>query len=516
MLLGQARGKVGDLVFSRSNGQQVTRARAAVVKNPQTETQMIQRIILNTVAQAYSRMSAITDHSFEGIQAGQPSMSYFMSKNLNSLRSKLAEEIADGYDLGSIYAFSPVSTNQYAANRYIIAKGTLPEVPATFGSQNVGRVVVAGSTYADIINAFGLQRGDQLTFVATQGASGANTTFHFARVILSPTNADGSEAPLDTPFLADGIINLPSPRNEGQFATLQWTDGNIDFNFSAKPISGVAVIVSRQSSNGTWLRSNATLEMSDAAVAGFQLSMQECLDMFATGGVETLNSRYLNNSGASRLAGAGSGTFTVTDLFGNAVIITSYQEITYREYPLLEFTSSDGRKLYVKNNMTTSRQYGQFLSHPTGYMGTAFANDNSPATDGNQIIPIYGVDSANVKALVSGGIAETAFVNNDGDASTLKISSVKYSIDNGVNWADWPTSGNIDVEDVPSVQIKVAGEGLETNYVKIKNNDTDQTVSGAGAEMNCTIAATGVKKVVVSGFQYGGTITSTDSDTPEP
>lgn len=513
MLLGQARGKVGDLVFSRSNGQQVTRARAAVVKNPQTETQMIQRIILNTVAQAYSRMSAITDHSFEGIQAGQPSMSYFMSKNLNSLRSKLAEEIADGYDLGSIYAFSPVSTNQYAANRYIIAKGTLPEVPATFGSQNVGRVVVAGSTYADIINAFGLQRGDQLTFVATQGASGANTTFHFARVILSPTNADGSEAPLDTPFLADDTINLPSPRNEGQFATLQWTDGNIDFNFSAKPISGVAVIVSRQSSNGTWLRSNATLEMSDAAVAGFQLSMQECLDMFATGGVETLNSRYLNNSGASRLAGAGQGTFTVYDLLGNAVVITSYEEIDYQDSPLMEFTSSDGRKLYVKNTMTSSRQYGQFLSHPTGYMGSAFASDNSPATNANQIIPIDGIASDNASALVGAGFASTVFVSNDGDDVSPTLISLQYSTDNGNSWQNWPQLGNKNVGTVPSVIIKATGTYLGNSYIAVTNNDTNQSVTGSDTEKTCTVTAVGTKAVKIGGYPYGGTVTD---ESPEP
>lgn len=508
MLLGQARGKVGDLVFSRSNGQQVTRARAAVVKNPQTETQMIQRIILNTVAQAYSRMSAITDHSFEGIQAGQPSMSYFMSKNLNSLRSKLAEEIAEGYDLGSIYAFSPVSTNQYAANRYIIAKGTLPEVPATFGPQNVGRVVVAGSTYADIINAFGLQRGDQLTFVATQGASGANTTFHFARVILSPTNADGSEAPLDTPFLADGAINLPSPRNEGQFATLQWTDGNIDFNFSAKPISGVAVIVSRQSANGTWLRSNATLEMSDAAVAGFQLSMQECLDMFATGGVETLNSRYLNNSGASRLAGAGSGTFTVTDLLGNPVTIIGYEERQYQDNPLLEFTASDGRKMYVKNTMTASRQYGQFMSHTDGYMDYAFHNDNSPAAAATQVIPIDGVDSDNANALVGAGFARTCFISNDYDQDAPSVTAVQYSTDNGSSWKDWPLDGDDNIGQGTSASIKVTGTHLRTGFVGVTNNGTSQTVTGSENERTCSVSAAGVKIVTIGGYAYGGTVTS--------
>ena len=86
MLLGHARGKVGSLVFSRANGKQIVRAKADVVANPQTEAQVIQRIMLNTVAQAYSKMASICDHSFQGVQKGAKSMSYFMKVNLNKLR----------------------------------------------------------------------------------------------------------------------------------------------------------------------------------------------------------------------------------------------------------------------------------------------------------------------------------------------------------------------------------------------------------------------------------------------
>ena len=78
------------------------RSRAEVVKNPQTEKQMVQRIILNTIAQAYSRMSPITDHSFEGIQTGQASMSFFMHRNMDSLRQKVANEIQAGGDFWNL------------------------------------------------------------------------------------------------------------------------------------------------------------------------------------------------------------------------------------------------------------------------------------------------------------------------------------------------------------------------------------------------------------------------------
>lgn len=302
MLLGHARGKVGDLVFSRTNGQQVVRARAAVVKNPQTEKQMIQRILLNTVAQAYSRFSAITDHSFEGIPQGQKSMSYFMSKNLDLLRLLIATELAAGGDFGNVYAFAPINSNEYAANGFLIAKGSLPEIPVDFVLSTKATADFGGATYGDIIQYLGLQRGDQLTFVTTQGLTGERTTFHYARVILDPTTADGQSASLDTPFIVDGAINLPSPRNEGEFNVLALSDGTIEFNFAGTPVSGAAIIVSRQKTDGTWLRSNATLAVNVAAIGGWQKSLQDCLDLFESGSIDTLSEQYLNNAGRGRLA----------------------------------------------------------------------------------------------------------------------------------------------------------------------------------------------------------------------
>ena len=194
MLLGYARGKVGDLVFSRSNGKQITRARASQVRNPQTESQMIQRIILNTVAQAYSKFINITDHSFEGVNGAQKSMSYFMRRNMDNLRTRLQNDISDGYDLGSIYAFTPVGSNEYSANEYIMSKGTLPEIAAGFATGNVAKFALSANTYQAVLDDYGLQRGDQLTLIVTQGTTGANTSFYFARIILDPTNPDGTPA----------------------------------------------------------------------------------------------------------------------------------------------------------------------------------------------------------------------------------------------------------------------------------------------------------------------------------
>ena len=221
MLLGHARGKVGSLVFSRSNGQQVVRARAEVVKNPRTETQLIQRIFLNTVSQAYSKMQPIVDHSFEGVAPGQASMSFFMKKNLDKIRAYVKNQLDNDQSYDDIVAFTALGENYISPNNYIISKGSLPEVLPTFTGSTAGKIEnISANTYEGVINSMGLQRGDQITFITMQGSMAVGVDFHYARVILDPINADLTEAPLSTPFIVEGAINLPNGRNEGAFTTL--------------------------------------------------------------------------------------------------------------------------------------------------------------------------------------------------------------------------------------------------------------------------------------------------------
>lgn len=381
MLLGYARGKVGDLVFSRSNGKQITRARASQVRNPQTESQMIQRIILNTVAQAYSKFINITDHSFEGVNGAQKSMSYFMRRNMDNLRTRLQNDISDGYDLGSIYAFTPVGSNEYSANEYIMSKGTLPEIAAGFATGNVAKFALSANTYQAVLDDYGLQRGDQLTLIVTQGTTGANTSFYFARIILDPTNPDGTPASLDSAFIGSNVVNLPNPRNEGTFNTLEFANGvGVKYNFSAQVVSGACVIVSRKNADGSWLRSNATLAQNMSAVAGWQKSMQECLDLFTSGGIDTLNSRYLNNAGAGRLAGSGLSSVVATTAGGTQVTLVTLGAIEVtdsEETPAVQRTvivgyDAEGNVYYLKNNNTSSRQYGGYQISKTAYEDDAW------------------------------------------------------------------------------------------------------------------------------------------------
>lgn len=387
MLLGHARGKVGSLVFSRNNGKQIVRSRAEVVKNPQTEKQMVQRIILNTIAQAYSRMSPITDHSFEGIQTGQASMSFFMHRNMDSLRQKVANEIQAGGDFWNVTAFVPVGSNEFAVNDFVIAKGTLPEVKTIMQgiASTKAAVALATNTYQGVLDEYGLNRGDQLTFVCTQGSRPDNTQFYFVRVILDPQNADGSQADLSSPFIVEGAINLPNKRNEGLFGSLEYADGKILYGFNTQLLTSSAVIVSREKSDGTWARSNATLLTSDDRLAGFFKSLGECLEMLQSGGVNTLSARYLNNAGVGRLAEVGSGAgVTFTTSAGEEVRVIGVQQV------------GDYYKLVADNGLTYFLSWASLQSMGFGKVAAgvdAVTNQPEDITAAGKIDVCYDVDN---------------------------------------------------------------------------------------------------------------------------
>ena len=303
MLLGHARGKVGDLVFARVNGQQVTRARAAVVKNPQTEQQTIQRILLNTVIQAYSRMAEICDHSFEGVAVGQSSMNKFMKENLNDLRKKVSEYAAASGSFEGLYAFCPKGLNYFTPNEWVLSTGQLPEVTLSKVAASTGAEIAITSadvipTYAEIIASLGLQRGDQLTFIGQELYTDGRAAFKFARVILDPRELDGTQADISTPFLSGGSVNKPSPRNEGSEISFSSEANKLIFDLGESSMFGAAVIVSRQKNDGTWLRSNAAMQLDSNlpyALTG-AMDMQEAIDYSYSGSLDLGSERYLNNA----------------------------------------------------------------------------------------------------------------------------------------------------------------------------------------------------------------------------
>lgn len=287
LFLGMARGKVGDVVFSRINGQQVTRARNRAPRNPMTVAQMVQRIILNTSSKAYSLLQELTNHSFEGKAEGMENQQEFMRVNVAMLREVCARILAqptvenmEDPDVSGVEHFNYKGDYLPVVNPYVISQGTLPSVEllkpsADRWAQQVKLNGIASSadsvTYSQAVAALGLLPGDQLTFVALV-ADGANTDARsfiqgmvYARVILAPDDGDMSKV-----FLTDSGIQNPNSRNEGAFDRLELSDDTVNavitYNLAGASETVTApnnaamgcVIVSRFS-GGRWLRSSSVL-----------------------------------------------------------------------------------------------------------------------------------------------------------------------------------------------------------------------------------------------------------------
>lgn len=121
---GMGRGKIGDVVFSRLNGQQLSRVRNRNPKNPRSNAQLYQRAIMATIMQAYSAGKKIFDHSFQGVAVGANNMAVFMRENLKILRQQIAYEIssemlAENMQANCVWP----GANQPVANAYLISKG---------------------------------------------------------------------------------------------------------------------------------------------------------------------------------------------------------------------------------------------------------------------------------------------------------------------------------------------------------------------------------------------------------
>ena len=172
MLQGMARGKVGDVVFSRLNGQQISRVRNRQPYNPRTNAQLFQRAIMATVMQSYSAGKEIFNHSFQGKSVGSACQREFMKLNAKELRSAIAAWLETTHQ-GSELLTSPkvVAPGAVApvANALIISDGTYPQnvfkANSDEGSFGLFKTAAEGTTVAQFAAQLGLVSGDYYTIV---------------------------------------------------------------------------------------------------------------------------------------------------------------------------------------------------------------------------------------------------------------------------------------------------------------------------------------------------------------
>lgn len=285
LFLGQARGAVGDVVFTRVDGEQVARARNRHPKNPQTAIQLLQRVVMKSASLSYSMFRDITDHSFQGKQQGTQNQSEYVRINVATMREQLADLINNNDPeeiMTSVESnFSGKNDVLPAFRPYIMSGGTLNPIAVGIAANGFTIPALAGldwdvtpqgwgPSYQQVVDALGLQRGDQLTFlfgfVDDTDVTSTFVDFRYSRIILEPEGGDMT-AKLFAPVAegsTDYIVNpaAANARNEGTIhigAGGQVTGNAAATEYaagSARTLGAFAVIASRLN-GGVWQRSRS-------------------------------------------------------------------------------------------------------------------------------------------------------------------------------------------------------------------------------------------------------------------
>lgn len=169
--MGMARGKVGDVVLTRMDGEQVTRVRNRHPKNPKTPKQLLQRAVMATVMQAYSAGKEIFDHSFEGLAVPAGCQRRFQSVNAKALRSLMASEINGNVAIadqkGAVVA--PGANTPVSFEGLVVSEGSATQnifvVDAATSSVSFAIGSSASETAQEMIARVGYKPGDIFTIV---------------------------------------------------------------------------------------------------------------------------------------------------------------------------------------------------------------------------------------------------------------------------------------------------------------------------------------------------------------
>lgn len=284
---GLRKGSTKSLTFSVLDGKQITKDRVYDVKNPRTQAQMRQRMLMTTVGAAYKMLKSIADHSFEGYSSGMQCMRQFNSRNLNRFKKAAAAK--------SEVAFNEYKDGDINPLPFILASGSLPgfdyKLDATSNLEIVGQKDDADFTTAEgIYAALGIQRNDLITFCTVIGEGSVSNgvyTYKAERFDIVRLYCDKSGT------VAKAADAFTISTNNDQAAVSVSVAANAITIKSGEADFG-AVIQSRKNDSG-WLRSNAVMVVNDTTISGVKTANQ--LATYPVGTELILNNGPMANQG---------------------------------------------------------------------------------------------------------------------------------------------------------------------------------------------------------------------------
>ena len=271
------RGRIGSDVYSvGKNGmgekQQVVRSLAEQVANPRSSAQMFGRMVMSTVMQAVSALTAIIDHSFDGYPNGQPSISQFIKNNYALVKADAEAHPSSGNRFG----LSKYQEKGIKVGNYLISDGNIP-LPADIIVDQNGITITLTSgtlTIGGLKAALGLSADGYLTFVKVGNSTGVS----FFRAKLTTTLADS------TTITSGNVGSLFTfEGNVTPTATLSGYDIEIMASLSDTAYS--SGLIASEKIEGAWKHSRCQL----LGTNGYDWNAETALPTYPVGAQQFLN-----------------------------------------------------------------------------------------------------------------------------------------------------------------------------------------------------------------------------------
>lgn len=257
-LFGNFRGKVGNVVGSIADGQQIVRAYNGSPKNPKSAAQAMQRMKMRPASSFYSAFETVLSNGFEGVAYGSASRRYFMSK---------AMSMASGFP----YQFK--DDPRTLPGEYLVAKGSLASITDLFQEGQVSNAVndlsfqapqtavVPGTPatsvaeYEAALAELGVQSGEQITVMGFTYKDNALKDLKpfYARGVV------GRESDFALADFYSGANSLKFIEASGADVRLAIFDDFINVWVPGLNVAAVAIIRSFESTK--WLRSHEFMKL---------------------------------------------------------------------------------------------------------------------------------------------------------------------------------------------------------------------------------------------------------------
>lgn len=287
---GLRRGSTKSLTFSVLDGKQITKDRVYGGKNPRTQAQMVQRMVMATASAAYAHMKEIVDHSFEGVTYGAPTMARFVSENAKAIKA--------AYDAGAeTFGYNAYQNRDLMIGSYIMSKGSATDVNVSTNDFRIvpgpgadaGTIQLLLGTTMETVTAnalmqvAGLNVGEMATYCQLFPLKGSQNAFGFAYLRVK--------------CLAAGDVALTAQNIGTYFAFESNYPVSIDTTAGIKVIvtiadwenisGGAGCTIHSVKQNGVWTRNNTSMVL--LGNPDVQLSAEDGLATYPVGQSYILN-----------------------------------------------------------------------------------------------------------------------------------------------------------------------------------------------------------------------------------